>query len=104
MKSEGAGGGGRGKDEPEVSEKVRSAVRTALLECLGDPEFRAAVGDIAREAVKPVPAELVAVPPVGVSDAEAHRNVLELIDERLRQQIRADAFRRPATATSARFS
>jgi hypothetical protein len=37
------------------------------------------------------------------SDAEQQQNVLELIDTCLRQQIRADAFRRPATATNARL-
>lgn len=70
--------------------------RALFLECLAkDTEIRFALRDL----ITAVASEVLQ----NIPDAETHQNILDLIDKRLVQQIRADAFRRPVVSTTARL-
>ena len=98
MTLQGGGGGGGGRvSEPtdasprpgggDLSDRTRAAIRTGILESLAaDEEIRGIVRNLVLDVLK-----TVTFPPI--SDAEQQKNVLDLIDQRLQQRVRPDAFR-----------
>ena len=79
---------------PVVPERARTGIRATLLELIAtDDEVRAVFEDFVRQVIEA--AALAGAPPDGTPHAEHHANIMKLIDDRLRQVVRQDAFRKP---------